>query len=369
MRVAIVHYWLVGRGGGEKVLEAICDIYPDADIYTHCLNKKSLSDAIKTHKINTTFINKLPFSKKLYKLYLPFMPLALKRLDLSQYDLVISSESGPAKGVVTRPGTRHICYCHTPMRYLWEQQDLYMKSYNVLIRFFMALLFPSLRRWDVASAQLPDAIVANSHAVADKIKRWWGRDSTVIHPPVDTKFFSKFLRDNPEDYYLFAGRLVRYKRADLAIKACNKLGKKLFVIGEGAEEKALKSIAGPNVTFTGRITKENLAKLYSGCKALLFPGEEDFGIVPVEVLSTGRPVIAFHKGGALDYVNDNTGIFFDKDDVDSLADAIMKFETKQGEFDPRAISNSTNSFSEKSFKDAVITLFEKHNCIRQLVKK
>ncbi|WP_319543137.1 glycosyltransferase [uncultured Pseudodesulfovibrio sp.] len=350
MRIAIIHYWLVTPGGGEKVLRTLCEMYPEADIYTHCLNPQAIPDGLKSHNIRTTFIGKLPFSTKLYKLYLPLMPLALDLLDLSDYDLVISCESGPTKGVITQVDCKHICYCHTPMRYLWESKDIYLKSSNIILRFFMQLFFHYLRFWDVLSSQRVDTFVANSNAVAQRIRRWWGKESTVVHPPVDTNFFRSFKQEEPQDYYLFAGRLVKYKRADLAIKACEKLHRKLVVVGEGPEMDTLKAMAGPDINFRGRVDRDELARLYSGCKALLFPGEEDFGIVPVEVMATGRPVIAYQKGGALDYVTEDTGLFFDNQNPDSLADAIRYFESIQSDFNADKISNHTEKFSKALFK-------------------
>ena len=359
MRIALVHYWLVNNGGGEKVLEALCEMFPEADVYTHCVDRATLSDTLKRHTIQTTFIDKLPFSKRLYKHYLPFMPLALEQLDLSQYDLVISSESGPAKGVVVPVGTKHLCYCHTPMRYLWDHKEEYLAVANPVVRFFMIPIFHYLRMWDVLSAQRADAIIANSSAVAARIKRWWGHQAEIVHPPVDTTYFNKFIQETPEDYYLFAGRLVHYKRADLAIKACEKIGKRLIIAGDGEDMDKLKSIAGTKVEFRGRVSRTELARLYAGCKALLFPGEEDFGIVPVEVMAAGRPVIAFRKGGALDYVTETNGLFFDNATPESLAEAIEIFESRLPSFTPSAISASVEQYETARFKQAMATVIAK----------
>jgi len=353
MRIALVHYWLVNHGGGEKVLEALCEMFPNADIFTHCVDRGRLPAIIKRHTIKTTFIDKLPFSKRFYKHYLPLMPLALERLNLSEYDLVISSESGPAKGVVVPTETKHICYCHTPMRYLWDHKEEYLAEANPLVRFFMIPIFHYLRIWDTLSARRADKIIANSSAVSARIKRWWGRRSEVIHPPVDTLYFKKFTQDAPEDYYLFAGRLVRYKRADLAIKACIKLNKKLVIAGNGEEMENLRAIAGLDVEFRGRVNREELARLYAGCKALLFPGEEDFGIVPIEAMASGRPVIAFKKGGALDYITEDNGCFFSHQTPDSLAEAIRNFESNQAQFTPKKITASVDRFERKHFKKAI----------------
>ncbi|WP_338667709.1 glycosyltransferase [Pseudodesulfovibrio methanolicus] len=351
-KVALVHYWLVNRnGGGERVIEALCELFPQADIFTHCVDPTKLSHTLEQHTIKTTFINRMPFSKRFYKHYLPLMPLALEQVDLSEYDLVISSESGPAKGIIAPATTKHICYCHTPMRYLWDHKDAYLAEANPLIRLFMIPIFHYLRLWDVLSAKRADAIVANSSAVAARIKRWWGCEAEVIPPPVDTEYFKTFINEEPGDYYLFAGRLVRYKRADLAIKACEQLGKRLVVVGQGEEMKALKSMAGPKVEFRGEVEREELARLYAGCQALLFPGEEDFGIVPIETMAAGRPVIAYARGGALDYITDKNGLFFNQDTPESLAKAILRFEADLT-FDPITISAQASRFGRDHFKGA-----------------
>lgn len=357
MRTALVHYWLINsNGGGEKVLEALCELFPDADIYTHCVDPAKLSPLLRQHRIKTTLINKLPFSKRFHKHYLPLMPLALEQLDLSSYDLVISSESGPAKGVIVPTETRHLCYCHTPMRYLWDQKKEYLVQANPFVRLFMIPIFHYLRMWDVLSAKRADKIVANSTTVAARIKRWWGREAEVVHPPVDTAYFKRFIKQEPENYYLFVGRLVRYKRADLAIKACAQLGKRLLVVGSGEELPALKAMGGPNVEFRGEVDREELARLYAGCKALLFPGEEDFGIVPVEAMAAGRPVIAYRKGGALDYITDENGLFFSGNTAEDLAETIKAFEERLPSFKPDAISASVTAFEKDRFKQTMAAI-------------
>ena len=221
MKTAIIHYWLIGMRGGVKVVETLCDIFPDADIYTHVFKKNEISSEITTHSIVETFINKLPFSKKLYKHYLPFMPLALENIDLNDYDLVISSESGPAKGVITKPSTCHICYCHSPMRYLWNMYNEYRNKLNWFSKIIWSLISKELRVWDYVSAQRVDYFIANSENVKKRIKKYWNRDSHVINPPVD---FYKFKNKKSEDYYLFVGQLNPYKKADLAVQVFNKNG-------------------------------------------------------------------------------------------------------------------------------------------------
>lgn len=288
MRVALVHYWLVGMAGGERVLEALCRMYPQADIFTHVLDRRALSPDIAGHHIETTFINRLPGSRKQYQRYLPLMPLALEQLDLTGYDLVISSESGPAKGVITRADSLHVCYCHTPMRYLWDTWPDYMASAGALTRLGMRLLLPGLRRWDLASSFRVDHFVANSRTVARRIRKHWRREAAVVYPPVHIAAFTARERPGGE-FYLCLGRLTHYKRVDLAVKACSRLNRPLVVVGKGEALKALQAEAAPCVRFLGRQDDVAVADLLARSKALLFPGEEDFGIVPLEAAASGTP--------------------------------------------------------------------------------
>lgn len=251
LRVAIIHYWLVGMRGGEKVLEALCNMYPSADIYTHVYDPAVISEVIKKHKIFTTFINRLPYSPKLYKKYLPLMPMALEQLDLSDYDLVISSESGPAKGVLPMPGAVHVCYCHSPMRYIWNMYNKYYDSSGLITRMVMPPLAHYLRNWDVATSNRVDRFSANSATVAQRIKTYYRRDAQVIHPPVDTNAFQAVAMHEVGDHYLMVGELVSYKRPDLAVIACNLLKAKLVVIGGGEMLERIRKLAGPTVTILG----------------------------------------------------------------------------------------------------------------------
>lgn len=359
LKVAIVHYWLVTMRGGEKVLEELCRLYPQADIYTNVYNPDKISETIKSHKVFTTKINKLPMAKKLYQKYMPLMPDALMDLDLTGYDIVISSESGPAKGVVPRPYGFHMCYCHTPMRYLWDMYHEYFRKSKAIVRFFMKKMIPGLRLWDVMSANLVDHFVANSHYVAARIKRYYNRDADVVFPPCEIEKYLDNPR-NPKDYYLFFGQLVGYKRADLAIEACIKLGKKLVVIGEGKSKKANKYKKTGLITFTGRISDEEIKKYLSEAKALLFPGIEDFGIIPVEANAAGCPVIALRDGGAIDSIKENvTGVFFDEQTADSLASAIVEFEKIENSFADRSRFNEhVQQFSREAFDAKISKIIE-----------
>ncbi len=325
MKIALVHYWLVNMRGGEKVLEALCELFPDADIFTHVYVPERVSPTLRRHRVHTSFISKLPFSRSLYKIYLPLMPLALEQLDLRPYDLVISSESGPAKGVITRPDALHLCYCHTPMRYVWNMSQDYQKSVPFPTRMLMSWFMHRLRLWDYQSATRVDKFLANSQNVARQIHRYYRRTATVVYPPVDTEAFRQ---DAPrETFYLYVGELIRYKRVDIAVEAFTRAGKPLVVIGDGTEARALKRLAGPTVKFLGRQPFSVLRDHYARCRALVFPGEEDFGIVPVEAMASGAPVIAYRRGGALETVLEGiTGVLFGAQTQTSFLASVEAFE-------------------------------------------
>ena len=350
MKVAIVHYWLVTMRGGEKVLEELCKLFPQADIFTNVYDESKISDTIKSHKIYTTKINKWPMAKKMYQKYMPFMPKALMDLDLTGYDLVISSESGPAKGVVPSPNAFHLCYCHTPMRYLWDMYHEYFRKSNPIVKFFMKSMIPSLRLWDVMSSNLVDCFVANSHYVQARIKRYYNRDAKVIFSPCDIEKYVNNQR-NPKDFYLFFGQLVGYKRADLAIEACIKSGRKLVVIGDGKSKEAQKYANTGLITFTGRVSDEEVAKYLSEAKALIFPGIEDFGIIPVEANAAGCPVLAYKEGGAIDSIKENeTGLFFEEQTADSIIECMNKFEQIESSFTNREVfTTHVKQFSKEEF--------------------
>lgn len=319
MKIAIVHYWLVGMRGGEKVIEALCRMYPEADVFTHVYVPDAVSDEIRRHKVTTSFIGRLPRAAKLYQRYLPLMPLALEQLDLRGYDLIISSESGPAKGIIPPPGAMHICYCHSPMRYIWNMFHEYRERSGPITRLVMPVLAHYIRNWDSISASRVDHFIANSETVAARLHRYYRRASTVIPPPVDVDAFEVLPAELVEDYCLMVGELVGYKRPELAVEAFNRTGRRLVVIGGGEMLAELRRIAKPNVTVLGPQPFNVLRHHYSRCRALIFPGEEDFGIVPVEAMASGRPVIAFRRGGATETVVDGmSGVFFDQQTVDAL---------------------------------------------------
>ena len=353
MKVAIVHHWLLKMGGGEKVVEYLSDIYPDADIYTHVYDHTRISKKINNHEIGTTFINKLPFSRKFYKHYLPLMPLALKLLNLKKYDLIISSESGPSKGFLKRKDALHICYCHSPMRYLWDLTDEYNKKFNFLEKIVSKIIFPMLRVWDVKTAKNIDLIIANSNFVSHRIFNYWKKESIVIHPAISHDQF--VVSDNVGDYYLVLSRHVPYKRIDIVIKAFNSNNKKLIIIGEGPDTEKMKQMAdNDNIIFLGWIDDESKKKYLSECRALLFPGIEDFGIVPIETMASGRPIIAYKKGGAMDYLKEGiNGLFFDEQSPESLNNKISEFEDRCEEFDPILVRGSVEKFDKKYFYNQI----------------
>ena len=359
MKVAIIHYWLINMRGGEKVIEALLEMFPQADIFTHVYNPDAVSALINEKHVFTSRINRLPFAKKLYRLYMPLMPNALMDFDLQDYDIVISSEAGPSKGVVPNPNAFHICYCHSPMRYLWDMYHEYFKKTNILVRLFMKRLIPDLRLWDVISSNLVDCFTANSNYVSKRIKRYYNREAVTVHPPVNIEKFLEVKR-NPSDYYLFFGQLTGYKRSDIAIEACIKSGRKLVVAGAGASKKEIKKYSKTGlVVFKGKVSDEEILCLFSGAKALLFPGIEDFGIIPVEANAAGCPVIAYRDGGALETVKENvTGIFFNEQTPESLISALDHFEKNTPYCDRKAFNEHVSLFSKEAFKEQMHRLIK-----------
>lgn len=322
MKTALLHYWLLSMRGGEKVLEAIAQHFPEAPIYTHACKRSALSPALAQHPIHETFIARLPGAHKSCQKYLPLMPTALQRLDLSNYDLLISSESGPAKGIRKPSHTKHLCYCHTPMRYLWDCYDEYYRRAGLGAKLAMRLFTPPLRRFDLRSAENVDAFIANSHFVAERIKRIYQREAEVIYPPVEVERFQRAPQQE-RTYWLWLGALVPYKAPDVLIEAFRGLNETLVVAGTGPLLDSLRKTAPTNVTFLGHVPDEQLPSLYARAKGLLFPGIEDFGIVPVEAQAAGTPVLALRGGGALETVREGeTGIFFDQATPQSLREAI-----------------------------------------------
>ncbi|EWY37094.1 glycosyl transferase [Skermanella stibiiresistens SB22] len=357
MKVAIIHYWLVSMRGGEAVLEELCRMYPEADVYTNVLDRSAISEVIREHDIHTTFIQKLPIAVKLYKAYLPLMPLALEQLDLTDYDLVISSESGPAKNVITAPHAVHVCYCHTPMRYIWDMRSNYSSHLGTAIRMAAAPVAHYVRICDALSAARVDRFIANSTFVAQRIKRYYGQESIVVPPPVNTNI--DYLEREQEDFYLALGQLVRYKRFDLAIEAFNRMNKRLVVIGAGEEMTRLQKIAGPTISLLGWQPKEAISDLLARSRGLIFPGMEDFGIVPVEAMAAGKPVIAYGKGGVCDTIIDGvTGVLFHEQTSDSLVAAVKWFERNSHAFSRKTIMEQSSHFARANFRERMKAVIE-----------
>jgi len=311
MTVAIVHDWLTGMRGGEKVLEVLCERYPDADLFTLFHTRGSVSPTIERHRIRTSLVQHLPFAARHYRRYLPLFPLAVEQFDLEGYDLVISSSHCAAKGAPTSARTRHVSYCHSPMRYAWDQFDAYFGPERVgafASRWIYRPLLARLARWDAATASRVDRFLANSRHVAGRIRRYYNRDSTIVYPPIDTVFYHPDATV-PASHFLVVSALVPYKRIDLAIEACRRAGAPLRIVGDGPERASLERRAGPDVTFLGRLSDAELRDEYRRAAAVLLPGEEDFGIVPVEAQACGRPVVALARGGALETIIDgDTGV-------------------------------------------------------------
>jgi glycosyltransferase involved in cell wall biosynthesis len=361
-RVAIIHYWFVSYRGGERVVEALASMFPQADLFCVVANPETLPDSLRGHRLRTSFLQKLPGSNRWHRRFLPLYPLALEQFDLSGYDLVISSESGPAKGVITSAGTCHICYCHSPMRYVWDFYHSYRNGSSMggFSRPVFTLASHYLRMWDAASAHRVDYFAANSQNVASRIRKHYRRDAAVIYPPVNVD--AGYLSERTDDYYLSVGQLVDYKRMDLAIMACNRLGRRLHVVGEGEQYARLKKLAGPSITFCGSLSEEELHEQYAHCRALLFPGEEDFGMVPVEALSFGRPVIAFDRGGTRETVRGiypgsayapeaSSGIFFREQSAESLVSGMRTFEESEHRFSPFFIKQQAERFGPAHFRE------------------
>ena len=352
-RVAIVHEWFTSMRGGEKCVEVLCELFPQATLFALVHKKGSVSSTIESMPIRTSFIQRLPFAERHYRHYLPLFPTAVEGFDMNEFDLVISSNHCVAKGVRTKPNTLHICYCHTPMRYVW---DMYMEYFGrgragVATRIGMRLFLDKLRRWDVRTASNPHCYIANSHNIGMKIQKIYNRTADVVYPPVNTSLFQ--LSHRQGTYFLIISAFAPYKRIDLAIEAFKRTGDTLIIAGDGPDAKRLKKMAAPNIEFVGWQPDEQLKDLYAGCKAVVFPGEEDFGIVPVEAMACGKPVIAFAKGGALETIVDTpslkTGIAFQEQTVDSLVEAIRSF--REEEFKPEELRAYACRFDREVFKE------------------
>jgi glycosyltransferase involved in cell wall biosynthesis len=346
--IALVHDWLLGMRGGEKVLEQLCQMFPAAPLFTLLRRPGSCSPAIERMRIRSSFLQRMPFALERHQYYLPLYPLAAFSLNLRDVDLVISSSHAAAKAVRVRRGTPHICYCHTPMRYIWDQYADYFspRRSSLMVRTAVSLCVNGLRRWDVTTAERVTHFIANSRNVQERIRRIYGREAAVIYPPVDVEAFQ--LSRKHEGYYLIVSALVPYKRIDIAVEAFTRAGEGLLVVGSGQEERKLRSMAGPSVKFLGWVGEAELRSVYEGSRGLIFPGLEDFGIVPVEAMACGKPVLAFNGGGAREtVVEGETGTFFAEQSPESLLEALERF--RRMPFDPERIRRHALTFSKERF--------------------
>jgi glycosyltransferase involved in cell wall biosynthesis len=343
-KIAIVHDYFIQMGGAEKVAEELQSIFPRASMH-------STVDRRPGARSETSWLQKLPVNERNHRHFFLLYPLGVESMDLSEYDLIISSTSGYAKGVTRKKGAVHVCYCHTPMRWVWHYESYAEREgFGALTRSLLPLALSGLKRWDLRASRQPDYYIANSQTVADRIKKYYGRDSIVIPPPIDVERFAIDRQD--DDYYLVLSRLAPYKRIDLAIEACRRLGRPLVVIGDGPDRARLEKLAGPNTRFLGRQPDEVVNRYASRCRALIFPGEEDFGMTPLEINAAGRPVIAFRAGGATETVVENeTGVFFDRQTPESVAAAVERFEGQA--WDKLALRRHAAGFDRSVFASRI----------------
>ncbi len=355
MKIAVVHDWLTGMRGGEKVLEAILELYPQAAVYTLFHERRKVSCSIESHRIVTSGLNRIPGIYRYYRNFLPLFPAAVESFDLSGFDLVISSSHAVAKGV--RAGTaKHICYCHTPMRYIWDAEGDY--DFNPIRHLAMRALRSRLRQWDRETANRVDHFIANSRFVEQRIRRYYGRDSEIIYPPVHTEFFTPSPSCRSEEFYLASGSLVPYKRVDKVIEAFNQLGRKLVVAGNGPELNRLRNIAKTNIEFRGWVTDEELRRLYRNARALVTAAREDFGIVVVEAQACGCPVVALSAGGSLETIQDGiNGILFAEQRVDDIVRAVRRFETMP--WPVEQVRHQVEKFSRENFQAKIRNVVNK----------
>lgn len=357
MKVAIVHYWFITRRGGEKVVESILKLYPQADIYTLFYDKENYGDYLSNHKVYTSKYN-TPFFRKHYQKIFPLYPKAVDSLELNKnYDLIISSESGPVKGIKIKNKAIHACYIHSPMRYCWGYTKEYLRAINPLLRPFANFFFNKLKKWDYKTIDNVNLYIANSKNVAKRVKKYYDKEAIVIYPPIATSLFEKEIKiNNKKDFFLSFGAITPYKRIDLLVDCFNEREEKLIIIGNGSEKAKLQNKANENIVFKGFLEEEELSQYIKNSKALLFPGEEDFGMIPLEVMSYGVPVIAYAKGGALETVVENkksrkesSGLFFYKQNIKSLNESLELFKSLEKDFDPYWIRSHAKKFEESIF--------------------
>ncbi len=351
MKIAIVHDYLHQFGGAERVVEVLHELFPEAPIYTSIFNKKNFPQSFQQMDIRTSFMQNLPFVFDNFRAFIALYPFAFQSFDLNEFDLIISSSSAFAKGIKKRKDAMHICYCHNPMRFAWRAKEYMAKeSFPAILKALLPYSMVPLKFWDIETSKNVDYFIANSDEVSGRIKLLYDRDSQVIYPPIDTKRFA--VSDNNEPYFLIVSRLLSYKRIDLAVKAFSRLKLPLKIVGDGPAKKELQKSAFSNIEFLGKLPDNEVKQLYSTCKALILPGEEDFGMTPIEAAASGRPTIAYAKGGALETViNGKTGILFIDQTVESLMDAVAIFDTIS--FDKQALRFHAQGFDKEIFKQKI----------------
>ncbi len=352
LKIAIVCDWLTVFAGAERVVYELSRLFPNAKIYTSLYDEKNCA-VFKDRKVIESSLKYFPFARKFHRLYLPFMPAVFERMDFSEYDIVISSSHSASKGIITKPETLHVSYCHSPMRYVWDQSHSYQKNFRSLLalKFFYSPILHRIRKWDRIAAERVDTYIANSKFISRRINKYYKKNSKVIYPPVNLDFFRP--EKNKENYYLAVGRLIPYKKFDLLVSTFNEIKLPLKIVGDGPELNNLKKMANDNIEFLGNVSDNQKKIIYSSAKALLFPQVEDFGIVPLEAMASGTPVIAFAKGGALESVTENiSGIFFYEQNEKSIKDAIKRFE--KIDWNTEKIVQSVNKFSPARFRVEIL---------------
>lgn len=370
MRIALVHDYLVQHGGAEKVLESFCALFPHAPIYTIVYDRAAMRETFADRRIITSRLQRVPLARTHHRIFPALMPMAVEEFDFSAYDIVLSDSSSFAKGIITRPETLHISYVHTPMRYAWDDCQKYTADFGFpkMVERIVPIIMNGIRLWDRVTADRVDHYIANSQFVARRIKKYYGKDATVINPPVDIERFFIAPPERVQPYYLMVGRIIAYKRHDIAIEAFNRLGLPLKIIGRGPELAALKRKAKSNIEFLGRVTDEEKARYYAECQAFIFPQEEDFGIVAIEAMASGRPLVAYRGGDIVEHMRDGvTGVFFDAQTPESLMDGVRRVQNLR--CDPNAIAARARGFDREIFqrriKDYVENAYDAHMRTRQ----
>lgn len=359
-KIALVHDFLLKLGGAERVVKVFADMFPEAPIYTLLYDKEKVGKIFPESRVRTSYLQKYPkFIRKRQRYLLPLMPRAIERLDLSGFDVVLSSNSAFAHGIITNSNTRHICYCHSPMRYAWDWTHEYTKEQKVgpIRKAAIAVLINKIRMWDKIAGDRADEYIANSDNVRKRIKKYYGKDSKVIYPPVDISRFKP--RKKHENYFLIVSTLTPYKKIDLAVQLFNKIGRQLVIIGDGSHKPYLQSIAGPNISFLGFKDDDLVAEYFMNARAFIFPGEEDFGITPVEAMAAGKPVLAYGRGGTLESVIPGiTGEFFYKPTVASMEEGLAKLLTNEKNYVMSKMREQAGKFSQKIFEKEIYKILK-----------